>query len=138
MKMCSLLVVGIWLSRYAERRTLLVHDCVVCACLRLAEFSLANDLAKQGDVALSHLACILMPLHSFVPQLPSPSCCVRCQLDKFSFFFLPSSRTSAGLCQLRYHRCRCLPLRAHRPYPVVAATNPHYCHVNTAATSPIP
>src|SRR6266704_6988777 len=62
-----------------------------------------------GYVALSHLACILMPLHSFVPQLPSPSCCVRCQLDKFSFFFLPSSRTSAGLCQLRYHRCRCLP-----------------------------
>src|SRR6266702_8587517 len=40
-------------------------------------------------VALSHLACILMPLHTFVLQLPSPSCCVWCQLDKFSFFFSP-------------------------------------------------
>src|SRR6266581_3195296 len=28
-------------------------------------------------------------LHSFVLQLPSPSCCVWCQLDKFSFFFSP-------------------------------------------------
>ena len=28
-------------------------------------------------------------LHSFVLQLPSPSCYVWCQLDKFSFFFSP-------------------------------------------------
>ncbi len=40
-----------------------------------------------GYVALSHLACILMPLHSFILQLPSPSHCVWCQLDKFSLFF---------------------------------------------------
>src|SRR6266702_3391949 len=44
-----------------------------------------------GYVALSHLACILMPLHSFIPQLPSPSHCVWCQLDKSSFLFIPSS-----------------------------------------------
>src|SRR6266702_3210582 len=37
-----------------------------------------------GYMALSHLARILMPLHSFVLQLPSPSCCVWSQL---SFFF---------------------------------------------------
>src|SRR6266571_1512047 len=40
-------------------------------------------------VALSHLARIPMPLYSFVLQLPSPSRCVWCQLDKFSFFFSP-------------------------------------------------
>src|SRR6266702_7755817 len=40
-------------------------------------------------VALSHLVRIPMPLHSFVLQLPSPSRCVWCQLDKFSFFFSP-------------------------------------------------
>src|SRR6266702_1083535 len=42
-----------------------------------------------GYMALSHLVRIPMPLHSFVLQLPSPSCCVWCQLDKFSFFFFP-------------------------------------------------
>src|SRR6266702_4752028 len=42
-----------------------------------------------GYVALSHLVCIPMPLHSFVLQLPSPFRCVWCQLDKFSFFFSP-------------------------------------------------
>src|SRR6266702_1071902 len=42
-----------------------------------------------GYMALSHLARIPMPLHSFILQLPSPSRCVWCQLDKFSFFFSP-------------------------------------------------
>src|SRR6266702_1547922 len=42
-----------------------------------------------GYMALSHLACIPVPLHSFVLQLPSPSHCIWCQLDKFSFFFSP-------------------------------------------------
>src|SRR6266571_739363 len=91
-----------------------------------------------GYMALSHLACILMPLHSFVPQLPSPSHCVWCQLDKSSFLFLPSSRTSAGLCQLQYCHRHHLPSCTHRPYPIVTTTNPHHCYVNTAATLPIP
>src|SRR6266702_5262687 len=42
-----------------------------------------------GYVALSHLARILMPLHSFVLLFPSPSLSVCCPLDKFSFFFSP-------------------------------------------------
>src|SRR6266702_1595374 len=103
-----------------------------------ATFPTPSYCPPFGYVALSHLACILMTLHSFVLQLPSPSHCVWCQLDKFSFFFLPSSRTSAGLCQLRYRHRRRLPSRTHRPYPVVAATYLCLCHVNTAATSPIP
>src|SRR6266702_2570477 len=94
-----------------------------------ATFPTPSYCPPFGYVALSHLACILMTLHSFVLQLPSPSHCVWCQLDKFSFFFLPSSRTSAGLCQLRYRRRRRLhPLslpRQHRRYlanPVAAIT----------------
>ncbi len=54
-----------------------------------SNFSHAIVLSPFDYVALSHLACILMPLHSFVLQLPSPSRCVWCQLDKFSFFFSP-------------------------------------------------
>src|SRR6266571_3624886 len=46
-----------------------------------------SPLSPFDYVALSHLACILMPLHSFVLQLPLSSRCVWCQLDKFSFFF---------------------------------------------------
>ena len=55
-----------------------------------SNFSHAVILSPFDYVALSHLACTLMPLHSFVLQLPSPSCCVWCQLDKFSFFLSPS------------------------------------------------
>src|SRR6266702_2340182 len=54
-----------------------------------SNFSHAVVLSPFNYVALSHLACIFMPLHSFVLQLPSPSRCVWCQLDKFSFFFSP-------------------------------------------------
>src|SRR6266702_470299 len=50
------------------------------------------------------------------------------------FFFRPSSRTSAGQCQLRYHRRRHLPSRTHWPYPLVAATNP----VTATSTLPLP
>src|SRR6266702_685764 len=54
-----------------------------------SNFSHAIILSPFDYMALSHLACILMPLHSFILQLPLPSCCVWCQLDKFSFFFSP-------------------------------------------------
>ncbi len=54
-----------------------------------SNFSHAVVLSPFDYVALSHLACTLMPLHSFVLQLLSPSCCVWCQLDKFSFFLSP-------------------------------------------------
>src|SRR6266702_4776306 len=54
-----------------------------------ATFPMPSYCPPLGYVALSHLVHIPMPLHSFVLQLPSPSCCVWCQLDKFSFFFSP-------------------------------------------------
>ncbi len=54
-----------------------------------ATFPMPSCCPPFGYMALSHLACILMPLYSFVLQLPSPSHCVWCQLDKFSFFFSP-------------------------------------------------
>src|SRR6266571_7915891 len=54
-----------------------------------SNFSHTVVLSPFDYVAHSHLACILVPLHSFVLQLPSPSCSVWCQLDKFSFFFSP-------------------------------------------------
>ncbi len=54
-----------------------------------SNFSHTVILSPFDYVALSHLTCILMPLHSFILQLPLPSHCVWCQLDKFSFFFSP-------------------------------------------------
>src|SRR6266702_7333218 len=54
-----------------------------------SNFSHAVVSSPFDYVAHSHLACTLMPLHSFVLQLPSPSRCVWCQLDKFSFFVFP-------------------------------------------------
>src|SRR6266702_3294545 len=82
-----------------------------------------------ATLALSHLARIPMPLRSFVLQLPSPSRCVWCQLDKFLSFFLPSSRTSAGQCQLRY-RCR-----RHQP-PSLPPQHCRYLTNPVAATTP--
>src|SRR6266702_2055175 len=91
-----------------------------------------------GYVALSHLACIPMLLHSFVLQLPSPSRCVWCQLDKYSFFLSPfisnlcrTMSTAISLSpppllsrtQAIPHRCRHQPLSLPRQHP---------------ATSPIP
>src|SRR6266702_1058645 len=66
--------------------------CPVCTKTKVecgSNISHAVVLSPFDYVALSHLACILMPPHSFVLQLPSPSRCVWCQLDKFSFFFFP-------------------------------------------------
>src|SRR6266571_2789326 len=75
-------------------------------------------------MALSHLACIPMPFHSFVLQLPSPPCCVWCQLDKFSFFFSP------------FHL---EPLQDSVDCNIaVTTTNPCHCHLNTTTTSPVP
>ncbi len=74
--------------------------CTVCAARKLKFAKTKVERGKQlfprrrivppfGYVALSHLAHIPMPLHSFVLQLPSPSRCIWCQLDKCSFFFSP-------------------------------------------------
>src|SRR6266702_8603901 len=85
-----------------------------------------------GYVALSHWACILVPLPSFILQLPSPSCCVWSQL---SFFFLP----------FILNLCRTMStVISPSPPPPLACTlaiphhhhhQPHHCHLNTAATS---
>src|SRR6266702_357822 len=75
-----------------------------------------------GYVALSHLAHIPVPLHSFILQLPSPSCCIWCQLDKFSFFF---SLFILNLC--RTMSTAILP----SPPPLLSCTQAithHRCH----------
>ncbi len=91
-----------------------------------------------GYVALSHLACIPMLLHSFILQLPSPSRCVWCQLDKFSFFFSPFI---SNLC--RTMSTAILPLLP----PLLSCTQAIPCHRRHQppslprqhlATSPIP
>src|SRR6266702_1115436 len=69
--------------------------CTVCTKTKVkrgkweATFPTPSYCPPFGYVALSHLARIPMLLHSFVLQLPSPSRCVCCQLDKFSFFLSP-------------------------------------------------
>src|SRR6266702_3501071 len=89
-------------------------------------------------VALSHLARIPVPLHSFVLQLPSPSHCIWCQLDKFSFFFSPFI---SNLC--RTMSTAISPL----PPPLLLRTQAIPCHRRHQppslprqhpATSPIP
>src|SRR6266702_2785411 len=73
-----------------------------------------------GYMALSHLAHIPVPLHSFILQLPSPSHCIWCQLDKFSFFF---SSFISNLC--RTMSTPILPL----PPSLLSCTQaiPHHC-----------
>src|SRR6266702_3182480 len=62
-----------------------------------------------------------MPLHSFVLQLPSPSRCVWCQLDKFSFFFSPFI---LNLC--RTMSTAILP--SPPPTPIAATSTPPLPH----------
>src|SRR6266702_4263385 len=91
-----------------------------------------------GYMALFHLVHIPMPLHSFILQLPSPSCCVWCQLDKFSFFLSPFI---SNLC--RTMSTAILPLPP--PTPITATSTlplPHQshscynCHHATPCTNP--
>ncbi len=67
--------------------------CTVCVKTKVERgkqlFPRRRIVPPFGYVALSYLARIPVPLHSFVLQLPSPSRCIWCQLDKFSFFFSP-------------------------------------------------
>ncbi len=121
-------------------------------CLRCAKTKVAKTKVKHGKqlfprhcivppfgyVALSHLAHIPVPLHSFVLQLPSPSCCIWCQLDKFSFFFSPfisnlcrtmSTAISPSLPPLLSHTQAIPCRRCHQP---LSLPRQH------PATSPIP
>ncbi len=90
-----------------------------------SNFSHTVVLSPFDYVAHSHLACILVPLHSFVLQLPSPSCSVWCQLDKFSFFFSP----------FILNLCRTMSTAiSPSPPPLLSRTQAithHHCHVNT-------
>src|SRR6266702_6937413 len=86
-----------------------------------SNFSHAVVLSPFDYMAHSHLACTLLPLHSFILQLPSPSCCVWCQLDKFSFFLSPS------LLNL----CRTMSIAISLSLPPLlscAQAIPHHCH----------
>src|SRR6266571_3783731 len=104
-----------------------------------SNFSHAIVLSPPFDyVAHSHLACTLMPLHSFVLQLPSPSRCVWCQLDKFSFFLSPSI---SNLCRTMSTAI------SPSPPPLLLRTQaiPRHCHHQPPSlprqhptTSPIP
>src|SRR6266702_4646346 len=93
-----------------------------------SNFSHTVILSPFDYVALSHLACILMPPHSFVLQLPLPSCCVWCQLDKFSFFFSPYT---SNLCRTMSTAISPSP----PPTPVTATSTPRYLINPVAATT---
>src|SRR6266702_4802320 len=82
-----------------------------------------------GYVALSHLACLPMLLHSFVLQLPSPSHCVWCQLDKFSFFLSPFI---SNLCRTIMSTAISL---SPSLTPVTATSTPRYLTNPVAATT---
>src|SRR6266702_544087 len=96
-----------------------------------------------GYVALSHLACIPMPLHSFILQLPSPSHCIWCQLDKFFFLFfslhLEPLHDNVN-CDLAVTATSPLVHTGHNPSsppptPVTAMSTPRYLINPVAATT---
>src|SRR6266702_3516378 len=108
-----------------------------------SNFSHTVVLSPFDYVALSHLACILMPLHSFVLQLPSPSRCVWCQLDKFSFFFfslhLEPLQDNVN-CDIAVAATSPLAHTGHNPSsppptPVTATSTPRYLINPVAATT---